>query len=590
METQKANVKTPIKNRKGFDLSHTHITTERFFEPNVALIQEAAANQTYKIKQGTFRRVTPMPLPPLTNLKCETKYFYVPFVSICPYFREFQTNTVYAAYDGLKEINKLGVVKNTDIQTLFTHRFAVEGSDFNYANQVPSNSAYDFATYTSPNRTCWRFTTKGRIAYKLLKQLGYDFRAQTVVNNTDEFSSLPLIAFAKVVFDHFINPQFINNSTRYATIRQLFNSQKVQNLTYVELDLIMDLSRFLCYGHDYFVDSFVNPNGPNYQETFNAIEMLDNTGTENYVTSDGPGHDGTATYNNQDDELNFITKHGIDLLKGLQNWLTRNQLAGGRFIDRLLVQFGYKPTDIDARISSYIDKYTQNVKIQPVLNNSNNGLGDYAGYGQAAEEQQETNTIIINTDNNPGYIIAIDTIVPDIFYSSGVLRQNMHITPFDFYTPEFDCLGTQAIAQAEILMNKDEYYNQNDKPTNKVFGYTPRYSEYKQRYSRVTGDYIIKSVNTDLEAYVTDRKFNPADWITSGQTYNITQSKEFAFAYDREQYNRIFYIRENITDPVYSVFAFDIYLEAPMKTKYDYYQFEHDDNSVNIEINGGFVN
>ena len=568
-----ANVPIPTKNKKTFDLSFPHITTQRFYEPNVAMIIEAVAGSKFTIKQSTFRRLDPMPLPPLSQVRCSTKYYFVPMLTIFPAWQEFKTLTATESGKTLVKNTKVHVLQNTTILNL------LKTSNYSEAHLIGWDGKYDFMTTNGK----YVLKTRGRILVKLLNQLGYDFTAHSYASEI-EFSAMPLLAFAKVIFDHYINPQFINDTTRYSAIRTLFTQQESKIMTQEELDLICDFMIFTCYMHDYFVDAFVNESGPTYNESTEIGSMNDELGgtidsrTNNVVQY--------APYNGK------LTKKGIDILKSMSNFMMRNNIAGGRFVDRLLVQFGYKPNNIIAKRSSFIEENHQNVSIEPVLNTTDEQLGQFAGFGQNNDEADENQIINIDTNDLDGYIIAIDTITPELYYINGVRRHVLHKKVFDFYTPQYDCLGTDAVSQAEIAMSKryDRYCT--NRPDLAVFGYKPRYSEYKENYGIVTGDFRIPSVNTDLDGYQTARKINPDDWLVSGSSneYSVTQSKEFAFAYDREQYNRLFYVESETTDYMKSVFRFDIELDAPFKGIDDFYQFEHDENSVDIPTGGEFKN
>ena len=66
-----------------------------------------------------------------------------------------------------------------------------------------------------------------------------------------------------------------------------------------------------------------------------------------------------------------------------------------------------------------------------------------------------------------GYIIMVSSIVPKTSYYQGQDRSTMHQTRLDFWTPEFDSMGVQALSNREIFMPLDgrkQYPAQSDRP------------------------------------------------------------------------------------------------------------------------------
>ena len=58
--------------------------------------------------------------------------------------------------------------------------------------------------------------------------------------------------------------------------------------------------------------------------------------------------------------------------------------------------------------------------------------------------------------------------------------------PTEYYFPDFDNLGEQAVLNKELALNVLNVDNHNDD----VFGYIPRYAEYKYQNSRVWADIV----------------------------------------------------------------------------------------------------
>lgn len=84
----------------------------------------------------------------------------------------------------------------------------------------------------------------------------------------------------------------------------------------------------------------------------------------------------------------------------------------------------------------------------------------------------------------------------------------MHVEREHFFDPNFDCLGMQAVRNDELY--SDFRYNAMYKYAAKyggkpdgIFGYSPRYTEYKCGRDLLNGDFRIPHMNTGLESYHT---------------------------------------------------------------------------------------
>ena len=80
-----------------------------------------------------------------------------------------------------------------------------------------------------------------------------------------------------------------------------------------------------------------------------------------------------------------------------------------------------------------------------------------------------------------GYIIGIMSIMPKTAYQQGLPRHFSKTDRFDYLWPDFARLGEQAVFNKEIYCFPDGL---NDR----VFGYVPRYQEYRFIPSSVHGE------------------------------------------------------------------------------------------------------
>ncbi|WGL31470.1 major capsid protein [Dipodfec virus UOA04_Rod_1087] len=170
----------------------------------------------------------------------------------------------------------------------------------------------------------------------------------------------------------------------------------------------------------------------------------------------------------------------------LQRWLENNARGGARYIEQILSHFGVRSSDARLQRPEYLGGSKTPVVISEVMQTSQSqdtpqgnyaGTGTSFGVGKAFKRWFEEH----------GYIIGILSVMPRSAYQQGIPRHFLKRDKFDFYWPEFAHLGEQEIKNAEL------YYDYTNTPEAKqenerLFGYTPRYAEYRFINSHVHGD------------------------------------------------------------------------------------------------------
>lgn len=166
----------------------------------------------------------------------------------------------------------------------------------------------------------------------------------------------------------------------------------------------------------------------------------------------------------------------------LQRFAEKSMTGGGRYFELLWNNFGIRPTDETLQRPQYLGGGVQPVLISEVLQHSDpsgassTALGTQAGHALSAGGSNRVRFLA----KEYGYLMCITSIMPDTLYWQGLPRQFDKWSRFDYYFPDFDNLGEQAIKTQEL------YYTPNDASE---FGYLPRYSEYKTSVNEIHGDF-----------------------------------------------------------------------------------------------------
>jgi len=176
----------------------------------------------------------------------------------------------------------------------------------------------------------------------------------------------------------------------------------------------------------------------------------------------------------------------------LQEWLEKNARAGTRYVESILAHFGVRSSDARLNRPEYITGTKTPITISEVLNTSGSFAtddptnptspvqGNMSGHGISAQNGKYGKYFC----EEHGYIITIMSILPKTAYQQGVPKHFLKFDDrFQYFWPEFANIGEQPIVSQEL------YADQPSTDRNTLFGYTPRYAEYKYMPSRVCGDF-----------------------------------------------------------------------------------------------------
>lgn len=168
----------------------------------------------------------------------------------------------------------------------------------------------------------------------------------------------------------------------------------------------------------------------------------------------------------------------------LQEWLEKNARGGSRYNESILIHFGVHTGDARLNRPEYIGGIKAPIKISEVLQTSETDQastpqGNMAGHGIGLTGSQGFKYNV----KEHGYIIGIMSVMPESSYQQGIPKHFQRSDKFDYYWPSFAHIGEQAISNTEIAISGNSSYNKG------IFGYTPRYAEYKYMSNTVHGEF-----------------------------------------------------------------------------------------------------
>lgn len=595
-----------LREKNKFDLSCDHYTTGDFMQLSPVFIQELVPGESVNIKQQVFTRLAPMVKPMYGRARIELRKFFVPMRTIMRGWNEYITDT---ALDG----------QIPSIPTLNLHDLAVALNNSAFSTEVASTvEYYDYSSGTPAKK--YRFTALGRQVWKILNSLGYRFpigywiSQQSGTESTLTVSALPLLAFAKIYCDWYKN-QAYNDAT-------FFNLFDTLDVAWTVSKIVTLLSRIATVTYDkdeLFVSAWDRPVAPNNGlVSSNQIQDITNDRTGNNAFGSMVSNNATATANSAStpaikavtasgavDPQNGgrqITQYMIDSLKALTDYVKRHQIAGSQAMDRMMARFGMKPTDAALKRSLYLGKDTVDIQIADVMATGNgvdtddqsSSLGDYAGKGVGFD----SGACKFSTDEY-GYIIFCASIIPTAHYVQGMRPEVMRGINgrLDFFTPEFDGIGVDALPRKMLLSDYNGGAESNlvtigyDAAMDGVFGFVPRYANYKASFDNMTGDFVVPSLNggDNMSVWHLNRMFDPS----SVELADITHNLNFVSGTDAGQYDRIFAYQGDLSsnrfEHFYTIYHFNVESWKPMRKLFDDYDFDGG-KDVTMEVNGTQLN
>lgn len=199
----------------------------------------------------------------------------------------------------------------------------------------------------------------------------------------------------------------------------------------------------------------------------------------------------------------------------VQTLLEQSARGGTRYVEQMMSIWGVRPPDYRVQRPEYIGGGSFNLVITPVANTTNEGdpLGTLGGAGTANGVVEASYAA-----TEHGYIMGLISVKTELSYQQGLHPLWSRRTRYDFPVPAFSGLGEQAVLRKEIYLTG----NATDDDT--VFGYVPRYEEYRTEVSRVTGIMRSTAAGT-LDAWHFAQDFATAP--TLGDTF-IKDSPDMA--------------------------------------------------------------
>lgn len=482
----KMKMKIAAPRKQAMDLSCDLYTTHDFGYNKVSNVTLLVPGDNVNVHVESILRTDPLAFPTLGKVNLVNRHFFVPLRTIMKGFNEFVTGQPFVdnAYNAI--ISYSPRVTNNWLVTQFTTRgngLTTEGtsSDNDFAATFAGTSTVSYS----------KFTYNGRLLYDLLNNLGYSINWNTA--DTTVMSALPLLAWIRIYLDYLVPSQYCNSQENRVLRKWLTMSPNtILDANYPLSQLIISLKAYL--ERDVFTMAWDNPLGPNEN---GLTPSISNPDSDSALVQSSRTNGSYFDMEEVSSSGQYVNSFAVRALLKVQDFLNRNQLSGSNVVDNILARWGVSPSDAKMQRSVFLGKHAEPVKIFDVMSNAATeeaDLGDYAGKAFAYSNGDS----FAYSSDEFGYLITITTIHPHIGYAQGRKPHVFAFRPLDFYQPEFDSLGTEAIRN-DILYA--DYHNGSDYTNGQtaggrpdgIFGYAPQYWWYKCALDTLSGDFRTRA-------------------------------------------------------------------------------------------------
>lgn len=496
-------VKTPNVPLNKFDLSYENLLSAGMGKLYPILCKEMLPGDRFRVKSDVLIRAMPMTSPVYGNLKAYIHYFFVPNRLIWSNWEEFITGGPNGEDTHVPPYTTLADLLRDDYASV-VKRYPDDddGSQVAAAYKALEGTISDYLGLPSYNGD----TMGGSTPVVLLHD-------QTPI------SLLPFRAYS-LIWNEYYRDQNVDDEIDIQKDVDGYVGVEADSTGVYKLPFDYHLMRRRRWLKDYFTSALPTPQrGPDVTlpiiDSGSAIVADGNLylkGTGNLATGlddsvltpegtdaskFGLSTAGMSTPANKD-VTNIQYESGLKLQQGslisatindlrqaiaLQRFYEISARAGSRYIETILGHFHVKSSDARLQRPEYIGGGVTPITISEVPQTSatdeTSPQGNLAGRGLGFGR---TNQAIYRAEEH-GYLIGILSIIPEPVYYQGINKSFSRKQRDQYYWPSFAHLGEQPILKSELFVDPKASEDQSQL----LFGYAPRYAEYKYSPNEIHG-------------------------------------------------------------------------------------------------------
>lgn len=565
-------IKVGNSKRSTFDLSHHQVTTTDFGQLIPVCYRDMLPNDDFVVNPRMFCRLSPLAVPAYAKIVARIHHFFVPYRILYPHWDAFIAQSV--SNQTIPPYLSVGTIQS----------------------QLMYDKQYNPATQATNPR--------GKFC-KLMSNLGLNPNSIQGLGTNTRIAAFPFLAYYRIWLDYYMDSNLNDHPTYVAAFNDMIKNGGSMNNFVAQLLTF----RNCCYKKDLYTTAKLDPQegspsrvGVELGVDFNSDLIPEQQSAANLIaTRDG---DVYSEYSSLEEGNKFLGEFTVEALRAAtaaQRYSERSNYVGSKLINRILAHFGIAPTPERLDMAEYLGGDSFPIQIGDITSTnsvsteggdySTLGLGLQAGKGVGASR---TKGIRYHAKEH-GIFMSLLSIVPDTSYYQGVSRfwsKGVTGDPLDYYTPEFENLGYQEVLNKEVYVpdyatHLTEYQTYNP---NGVFGYVPRFSEYKFQNDILGSDFIGNSSDpSNFGAYMDSwhlfRKLKYTDQDPLALNDNFV-----TLINQNNDYDRIFQLTSNEYDHFYFNIDCDVKATRNMvgfaEPSLDSTNNQGDGNSINLPYGG----
>lgn len=444
---------------------------------------EVFPGDMFKASSELLIKFAPLKSPVMHRIRAYVDYFYVPYYQLTSVFDKFinpRTNTPdnpvllpkIRPYDLASELTELDEGCLSDYLDL-----PVQQTGWKYSEKSKPISVLPFRAYQHIYNSFYRDQT--------LQPLEVDPGSTDLYLNTDfdkDFQGT--YDLADLTDEQYIQMNNLFTLRYSAWKKDYFTSALPTPQAGPEVEIPFVPGEIVANGTFRFRD----PDGNLTEESVYPLkgsatdeEMLDTVyiSDENYPLEYGEGLSMQAS------SQPGLTINNMRMLFALQQFKELQARGGSRSPEVVRNYFGVKVPDLFVDRPAYLGGMYQDVSVGEVLQTSQTttgASGSAQGYrAGVASVYGKTKTVRYHV-KLWGFVIGLLRVLPEAVYYQGVERMWHRDNLFDYFFPQFAHLGEQEIYNRELYVDGTD-------ADDEIFGFAPRYAEYKHGCSHVNGEF-----------------------------------------------------------------------------------------------------
>lgn len=502
---------SPNLGKNGFDLSHRTLFDANMGELLPCCCIETVPDDDVEIRVADLLRAQPLVTSPFMRVKQHIDFWFVPYNSMWHKWNSFLTSRDEPSSTNLKFRD---YVPHFNLKAL---KNAIAGN---------SSTLSVFGSNAQFQDNAWRLLDLlGYPTYD--KVYGDPDTPPTVYDNVD-VNAWRLLAYQYIWYHEYRQKYYDTGSLGFnspypESIAGLFNVDYCICSSYANADILTQAASF-------FTNQFVAGTGiesvlcqlryrPWKKDLFTGLlpsTQLGAVSTLNSATGFGIKGSNSNVNGQAFDSVRQLSAGDVYGVKGteysqfqvpqgtpmfsilqlrssqaLQIWRENALRAGNQIQDNYRAHFGVEPHSHMIEHPIALGSIDAPLNITDVMATAatgmgtvNDSVGDIAGKGVSSMDGNKT---LRFKTNDFGVIMGIFSLLPEAEYNStGIDRENQLLERFDYFCPEMENLGLEALDGRTFTIG-----------TNLVAGYTPRYIAYKTKMDKAH----LKFHNNPLSGY-----------------------------------------------------------------------------------------